>query len=88
MGLSIFADCDMEPDIEAISVPKSCCITASLARRQILAFVGQSEPVEDILTGNEGVIFYLFLHKLLLSGEGKRRNTQCADDAPLRKRSR
>lgn len=66
MGLSIFTSSDMEPDIEAISVPKSCCITANLASRQILSFVGQSQKgATDIFTGKEWIVFYLFLHRLV-----------------------
>lgn len=67
MGLSIFTNADMEPDIEAISVPKSCCITADLASRQILSFVGQAqEETTNILTGKEWIVLYLFLHRVIL----------------------
>jgi hypothetical protein len=89
MGLSIFSTSSMNPDIEAISVPKNCCITASLARRQIASLLElPEENIQDTLTGKEWIVFYVFLHKVVISLRDRQETTPVDSGSPPKKRLR
>ncbi|UZJ54971.1 hypothetical protein CBS101457_004291 [Exobasidium rhododendri] len=69
MGLSVFACADMTPDIQAIAVPSACCITADHASRRILnLFERDKESEVSVLTGEEWIILYLMLHRVVNRG--------------------
>lgn len=72
-GLSAYCTVDLSTDSPIIAVPKSACITTSVARTQIADLLHIDEAGAELdqapLHDKEWILLYLVLHKVLLEQE-------------------